>query len=174
VIVTPPARSEAPVRRVGPALGQQERRDRDHGEAHRHVQEEDPLPADRVGEHPAEQHADGAARRADGAPDAEGGVALAALREGGHQDRERRRGHQRGADALRGAGGDQGRLARRQPGDEGRGGEHGDADHEDPAPPDQVGDAASQQQQAAEGKRVGAHDPLEILLREPEVHLDGG
>ena len=56
-----------------------------------HVEEEDPLPADGLGDHAADEQAERAARGPDGAPDAERLVALGTLAEGRHQDRERRR-----------------------------------------------------------------------------------
>ena len=58
------------------ALAQQPRGEQDRSEADRGVDEEDPLPADVLGEHPAEQDAHRAARARDGAPDGERLVAL--------------------------------------------------------------------------------------------------
>ena len=79
--------------------------------ADRHVDEQHPLPAGPLGQHAAEQHAGGAARAGDGAPDAERLVALGALGEGGRDDRQRGGGDERGAEALHGARGDQPDLA---------------------------------------------------------------
>ena len=42
------------------------------------------------------------------------------------------------------------------------------------AAPDQVAEAAGEQQQAAEGDQVGVHDPDQLRLREAEVALDRG
>ena len=65
---------------------------------------------ERVGEHAAEQHAERAAARDDEAEDAHRLRALARLGEELHQQRERDRGHDRAADALNRAGGDEERL----------------------------------------------------------------
>src|SRR5919197_1310314 len=40
--------------------------------------------------------------------------------------------------------------------------------------PEQVGRPSSEQEQAAEGERVGAQHPLQALLREADVRLDRG
>src|ERR671932_413442 len=64
------------------------------------VDEEDPLPAERVGEHAAEQDAGRRAEAADRAPDAERDVALAALGERRGEDRQRGGRDDRGAEAL--------------------------------------------------------------------------
>jgi MFS family permease len=92
---------------VGPALAQHERGDQDRGDADRDVDEEDPGPAEVRGEHAAEEDARGRAAARGGAVDPEREVALPALGEGGHQERERGRRHQRAAEALEGAEGDQ-------------------------------------------------------------------
>ena len=70
------------------------------------VDEEDRAPVDELGQHAAEQDADGGARAADRAPDAERLGALGAV-EGGGDDRQRGRGEHRGAEALAGAGGEE-------------------------------------------------------------------
>ncbi len=44
-----------------------------------------------------------------------------------------------------------------------------DANHEEAAPPEQIRGASADEEQAAEGERVGAHDPLEVPLRQAEV-----
>ena len=76
-------------------------------DADRHVDEEDPLPAEVLRQHAAGEHADRGAGAAHRAPDAERLVALGALLEGRHDDRERGRRDDRGAEALHGARGDQ-------------------------------------------------------------------
>jgi hypothetical protein len=50
--------------------------------------------------------------------------------------------------------------------------EQRDAGHEQPAPPEPVGEATAEQQEASEGQRVRVQDPGETLLREPDVALD--
>src|SRR6266516_405334 len=155
------------------ALRQEKRREREAEQADRHVDEEDPLPAQRVRKDTAEQDSRDRAERADAAPGAERGVSLLPFGEGRGQDRERGRSDQRRTEPLETARADQRALAPRETGEERGSGEHDQSDDEDPSPPDQVGDASAEQEEAAEEERVGAHDPLEILLREPEVALDG-
>ena len=46
--------------------------------------------------------------------------------------------------------------------------------HEHDAPADDVRQTAAEQQEAAEHERVGADDPLQVVLREPEIRLDRG
>jgi hypothetical protein len=79
------------VAQLDAALVQHPLTGQDHDQADRHVQEEDPLPADLVGEDAAQQHAHGAARAGDGAPDGECLVPLLALAEGGGEDGQRGR-----------------------------------------------------------------------------------
>ena len=98
-----PSDVEGADRVLDAALAQQARGQQDRGEADRRVDEEDPLPADVLGEDAAEQHADRAAGTRDGAPDCERLVALLALGERRREDRERRRGDHRAAEALDGA-----------------------------------------------------------------------
>ena len=62
------------------ALVEQDRRENDREHPDRDVHEEDPLPAERVGEDPAHEDAGRGAEAADRAPDAERDVALAAFR----------------------------------------------------------------------------------------------
>ena len=69
---------------------------------------------------------------------------------------------------------DQRRLAPREPRDERGDREHDQAREEKAPPPEQVGGAAAEEQEPAEDERVGADHPLEVLLGEPEIDLDGG
>ena len=48
----------------------------------------------------------------------------------------------------------------------------GEPDHEELPTPEQVAHAAPEQQEAAEGERIAADDPLEVLGREVELLLD--
>ena len=64
-------------------------------------------------------------------------------------------------------------LAPGEPGQERGAGEDDQPDDEHAPAADDVGDPPAEQQEAAEEERVGAHDPLQVLLREPEVGLDG-
>ena len=86
---------EAPPPHCRAALAQEHQAQGGHDGCDGHVDEEDPLPAqpgrDRAADQPRGGPADGAGR----APDPERPVALGALREGGHEDRQRGRGHDR-------------------------------------------------------------------------------
>ena len=127
-----------------------------------------------LGQHAAGEHADGGARAAHRAPDAERLVPLRALLEGRGDDRERGRGDDRGAEALHGARADQDALGPGETADERGGGEDDDADEEDAPPPEQVGRAPAEQQEAAERDRVGGDDPLQVVPREVEdLPIDG-
>ena len=163
----------APVLAVA-ALAQQPRAQRDHGERDRHVDEEDPLPAEPVGDRAADQPRGGGADAADRGPDAERLVALGALLERGRQDRQRGRRHDRRRHALHDAGGDQRRGGPGQPAAERGEREQCGADHEHAPPPEQVGRAPAEQQQAAEAEQVGAQHPLQVAGREAEVGVDRG
>ncbi len=122
-----------------------------------------PAPGGVLGEDPADDQADGQAATGDGAPDAEGPGPLAGFGEGDGQQREGRGGHQGGEAALQGPGGEE---------QAGVGGEAADAptrpakpsrpDQQDPLAPHVVGDAAAEEQQAAEGQRVGRDHPLPV------------
>ena len=153
---------------------QQDRRQHESGDTDRHVDEEDPLPAEGVGQDSPEQYAGHGAEAADRTPGAEGDVALTAFAERRGEDRQCGRGDDRRAEALEGAGADQRRLRPGQPRQQRGHGEHDDADEEDAAAAQHVGGPAAEQQEPAEDQGVGADHPLEVLLREPEVALDGG
>ena len=89
------------------ALGQEQAREREPEQADRHVDEEDPLPAQCARQDTAEQDAGNRAEGADPAPGAEGGVSFLPLGEGRHQDRERGRSDQRRTEPLEPARADQ-------------------------------------------------------------------
>ena len=137
-----------------------------------HVDPQHPLPAEALGEDPAEEHAGGAAGSGDGAPGAERLVALGAVAEGGGDDRERRGGDDRRAQALGGARGDQLTLGRAKPAaSEAARDEQEPGDEHAPAP-EQVREPPAEQQEAAEGEHVGVHDPGQVLLGEVEPLAD--
>ena len=143
-------------------------RQRGRGDPDRDVHPEHPFPADVFGQHAAEEDAGGAAGAGDRAPDPQRFVALGAVAEGGGDDRERGGGEDRRAEALDGAGGDQ--LpggARQAAGQRGEGEEH-QAEHEDAAAAEQVGQPAAEQEEAAEGEDVGVDHPGQAALAEVE------
>jgi hypothetical protein len=162
------------VRHLVAALGQQAGREEDRERADRHVDPQDPLPAEVLGEDAAEQDAGRAAGAGHGAPDAERPVALRALGERRGDDGERGGGDQRGAQALEGAGDDEHDVVGRQAADERGDGEDPEPEHEQPAAAQEVGHAAAEQQEAAEDEGVGVDDPREVLAGELELAADGG
>ena len=163
---------EVPAGVGAPPLGDVPARQQRRGHADRHVHEQDPLPAEQVGENAAEQRARGAPGPGHRAPDPEGAVALLALGEAGGEDGQRRGRHHGAAESLGGPGGDQHALALRQPADQRCAGEQQQAGDEDAPSPQQVGRAAAQEQEAGEGQRVGIDHPLEVDLREVQVVTD--
>jgi hypothetical protein len=87
---------------------------REHDQdADRHVDEEDPVPADHLGQNAAEDQPDGSSGGADEAERADGFGLLSWLAEQGHDHAQAHRGHHRPADALGEPGRDQHRGADR-------------------------------------------------------------
>src|SRR6476646_6638368 len=85
----PNAASSTTPAAMTPIVRPEETRGEEEGhDAHRHVDEEDPRPTQRLGEHAAEQDAGRGAEAADRAPDAERDVALTALGERRRENRE--------------------------------------------------------------------------------------
>ena len=157
---------------LGPALGEEPRRQQEDRRADRHVDEEDPAPAEQLDDHATEQEAGRAAGAGDRAPDAERPVALAALRERREDDRQRRGRDHRAAEALRAAGDQQRRLRLRQPAGDRRAREQRHAGHEQATTTEPVGRAPAEQQEPSEEQRVGVEHPRQVLLGEADVALD--
>ena len=161
-------------RRAG-AAGSSAGMTRQHADRDRDVDVEDPRPRDPLGDHAAEEHAGGAAGGCGGAVDGEGLHQL--LRVGAeehHQQRQCRWCDQRRAGALRCTGGDLDAGGLGEPGDQRCAGEDRPAGGEHAAGAEQVGEAAAEQQQAAEGDDVGVEDPREVSGAEAEVRADLG
>jgi hypothetical protein len=157
----------------GAALAQQHGGQQHHRAGHRHVDVEDPRPAQRIGQRTADEQRRRRAHAAHARPDAQRLVALGALGESGHEDGERRGRHHRRGHALQHARHDQ-RLRRSgQPAAQRGQQEKAGAQHEQAPPPQQVGHAPTEQQQAAEAQQVGAHDPRHAAGREAQRPLDG-
>ena len=154
------------------ALLEQERRGDEGCDADRDVDEEDPLPAERVGEDAAEQHTCCGSEAADGTPGAERDVALTPFRERRRQNRECCGRDDRRAEALQGAGGDQRSLRPGKPGQQRCERKDHDGDEEHPPAAQEVRCAAAEEEETAEDECVGADHPLQIRLRETKVDLD--
>ena len=152
----------------------QEARAGDRGrdrEGDRHVQA--PAPVEHLGQRAAEQQADGAARAGDPGVDAEGLAAFGGVGECRGQEREGGRGEQRAEGALQRAGRHEQVEALGGPAEGRRAGEAEQAGHERPLAAEEVGDAAAEQQQAAERQRIGRDHPLPVVVGEAEVLLGG-
>jgi hypothetical protein len=161
--VEPPARDRPAVGREQPqAEGVDENADRD-------VDEKDPVPAEKVRQHPAEEHADAPAACHHEAEDAHRLGPVGRLREEVHDQRERDRRDNRTAEALDRTRRDQEPLRRGQAaGDRGQG-EERDPDQEQSPVAEQIAEAAAEQEEAAERQQVGVDHPGERRRREPEV-----
>jgi hypothetical protein len=164
---------------VEPSLGQlrttlreEQGREPDHERANRNVDEEDPLPAERVGQHATEQQSERAPSRRRRGPNAEGPVALATLRKDGHEHRERRRHEQRRAQTLDRPAHDQRGVVPRQAVEQRSDGEHRHAGDEQTPPTEEIGQPPAEQKHPSEEDRVRRHHPLQVLLREAEIRLD--
>ena len=168
------ARDVEVARAVVAALGQQARGHQRRGDADRHVDEQHPLPARPLGEHAAEQHAGGAAGAGHRAPDAQRLVALRALLEDLGDQRQGGGRQQRGAEALDGTRGDQPDVVLGEPACK-RGAREQDQAGDEHAPAaEQVGHAPAEQQEPAEGERVGVDDPRQVVLGEVQRSADRG
>ena len=121
----------------------------------------------------ADQRADRERHRGGAGPDPDRRPALP-RREGGGDDRERGRVHQRRAHSLDDARSDQEVRAGREAAGERGEGEDGEADDEDPPPAEHVGELAARQHQDGERERVAVHDPLELGEADVQVALDRG
>ncbi len=132
--------------------------------------EEDPVPVQVLDDQAAAERADRKRERRHARPDPD---RLSALlrREGGDDDRERRRVHECRADALYRARTDQEAGTRGEPA--GEGGEREDRKPKDEDAPaaEQIGELAAGDQERSERERVGDHDPLERCERDVKVLL---
>jgi hypothetical protein len=173
--VAPSAPGTSNLRPVALAVGGDQLNGEQHRDSgQRHVDEEHRLPAERLREHAAEQHADDKAGRAGAAPYRQGAVALAALGERGVDQREGGGKHKRSAEPLNGAGGEQDLRSRREPTGERGAGVERQARHEHPPRPEQVGGAATEQQETGGCHRVGADYRLQRLRRVVQLAPDLG
>jgi hypothetical protein len=158
---------------VGSArLGQPDQPGDDPGHADRDIDEQDPSPGQRRGQHAAEDRPGGPARSGDRAPDPERpGPAL--RRERGHDDRQGGRRQQRPADALdRPRGREPGRVLRHASGQAGDR-EEPETEQEHPAAAEQVGGPAAEEQEPCERQHIGVDHPLQAGRRVVQVAADG-
>ena len=147
--------------------GEERGRDRD-----RDVDEEDPVPADRLGEDAAGEQPDRATGRGDEGVDADRLRLLPGLGEHRHDHPEDHGRAHRAADPLNEAAGDEHPLGLGHTADDRGDREQRQPGHEHVLTADEVAEPAGEQQQAAEGDQVAVDDPGEARLREAEVILD--
>ena len=164
-----PCRSPSPRSARMKARPSDERDDAD-GE----VDEEDPVPAQGLGEQPAGEQAERAAGDRDEHVCAHRAGALDGAGELGDDDRQDHGRLGGGADALQQAGADQLCLRRRDAAQQRRGREDDEAGEEDAPPAEEVAETAGQEQQAAERDEERVDDPRQVRLAEAEVVLDRG
>jgi hypothetical protein len=123
-------------------------------------------------EEAAGDQSDGGAACADAAPEAERLVALGALVEHVHDDRERGGQHDRGSEPLQAAHRDQEAVGCRKRAGERGGGEDPEPEHQDASASQQIGAPAAEQEETAEGEAVGGDHPLQVRLAEVELAAD--
>ena len=104
--------------------------------------------------------------------DAHRPVARRPFRERGGDQRQGGGRDDRGAGPLHRPGGQQPGLGGGEAAEQRGQRKHDDAGDEDPAPPEDVAGPAAEQQQPAEGQRVGVDHPLQPGAREAERVLD--
>ncbi len=138
------------------------------------VDEEDPVPAQGLGQRASGEQTERPAGDGYEHVRAHRPRPVGRLRELGDDDREDHGGLHRRADALDEAGGDQEALTRREPAQRRRGGEHDDPGEKYTPSAEQVPESPGEQQEAAERDEEGVDDPGEIALGEVELALDRG
>ncbi len=144
------------------------------GDADRNVDEEDPVPAQRLGHVPPDQKAERSASDGDDDVRAHGLGPLGREGEIGDDDGQDDRGRQGGAQPLDEPGPDEesltvGSAAR------GRGQcEQRHADQEDLLATDEVTESTRQQERAGKGDQIGVDHPGQRSLGEVQIALDGG
>jgi len=167
------ARCVEPLTVLVEALREEEGAQNQRRDSDRHVHEEDPRPREVLDEDAAEQHAERGTDATDGTPAAQCDVPLAAFLEGRNEDRQRSRRDGCRTESLERSEGDERRLTPGESAEKRAEREDGDAEHEHAPTPQQIGRPSSEQEKAAEDERVCADHPLEVLLREPEIGLNG-
>ena len=143
------------------------------GETERDVDPEDPVPAERLDEHTAEQRAERHAEPGDRRPEAE--REAPPLRREGRREQGQREGHQqRGADALDGPCGHELGHAVRERARRGGPGEEQQAEHEHAPAAEAVTERGARQHQHREREDVRVDGPLQAVDRHVQVELHRG
>ncbi len=136
-----------------------------------HVDAEAPAPRGVLGQHAAQDQADRRTATGDGSEDAERLRALLRIGERHRDQRQRRRCEQCAEGALESAGREEHLLVLCEAAEGGGAGEPEQADDERPLPAVVVSDPAAEQQQPAEGQRVGGEHPLPVGVGDAQVGL---
>ena len=164
--------AESPRVEVEPAVGRDvrhERRQRDEGhDTERDVDGEEAAPRPGRGQSTGDERADRAADPAGRPPQTDREPAPVGV-EDHVDDRQRRREAARRRDALQGASDEQHGEVARDRTDRGRRGEQDDADEQEAARADAVGDASDEDQRRREPERGDADDGAERAARRAEV-----
>jgi hypothetical protein len=153
-------------------LGHAAHREHDRGQADRQVDQEDPAPAEVLGEHAADERAGGRRGAVDRAPDAERHAPVAALI--GHVEQGHRGGeHGRTAGALQHPGRDQRLLVRGDRAQQRGGGEQDGSGDVGAAAAVPVGERTGAEQQGGQGEGVAVEHPLQVGVAGAEPVGDG-
>ncbi len=159
------------VRRV--TAGQAQPAQRHPGQPRWDVHQEDPVPAQVLGQ-PATGDRPGGQRRGQRGHPHRGARVPLPRGPARRHDRQARGQHQRRPRALRGAGGQQHRGARREAGRQRRPGEQRQPGQQHRAGPVPVGQPPAGEHQRGEREQVAGHCPLQLRQRHAQVPLDRG
>jgi hypothetical protein len=143
-----------------------------HHDPDRDVDEEHPPPRHVGGQHPAEHQGRRGAGAGHRRVDAERPVAFLALGEVGADQRQRGWRYHRTADALDRPRGNQPPLTGGEPAEQRRPGKQQQPEDEHPPSAEDVTGAAAEQEQAAEGDRIGVYHPLQAGSGKAKRPLD--
>ena len=165
---------QVPLHRRIPGLIHEGHGDREGDDPDRHVNEEDPAPVQMLADETADQRAERQCHRADRRPDPDRRGALPGVLERRHDDRQRGRDDEGGAQALHQPGRDQDSTAASQTCAEGCQREDGQPGQEQPPPSEQVSQPATGQQEAGEHQDVAADYPFQACEGQVQAALDGG
>jgi hypothetical protein len=171
VTVTAPATSSRPAGDCPRPPGRT-RREGEDSSPDGNVDEEDPVPAERVREDSAEQDTDCPAARGYEAEHAHRLGPLGRLGEERHDQGEGDRGDDGSAEALDRARSDKEALRRRETAAERSEREERDAQEEEPLMAEEIPQPPGEEEEAAEREQVGVRDPGERALREAEILSD--
>ena len=146
--------------------------ERQRGEPDRDVDEEDPVPAERLGQCAACEQAERSAGDRHEHVRAHRTGAISGHGELGDDDREDHRRLERRTNALQEASPDQETLGRRDAAQHRRDGEDDQAEQEHALTTEEIAEPSRQQQEAAERDQERVDDPGEVPLGEVEIVLD--